>query len=373
LGRTASGLGAHAIATAHHADDVAETVLLRLLRGAAITGLGGLPACRRLSAAQPDVRLIRPLLEVRKAELLGFLEGRGQPFCIDSSNQDTDFTRNRVRHVLLPALERDFPAFSVDSLCALNASALELAELLDALLSERWDALCRRSGPEEILLEAEALAAQAAAVRKAAAVRALSLLAGDEPPPALRAQHYEALAALPHREVGVEVSLPRGLFARREHGIVYFSRRSAGAPGGMLRPLELAVPGSVHLPGLGLTIESRPLPAGEVGPEEAAELASGFDVHLSLEAAGRALQVRSRRPGDRFHPLGAPGATRLKKYFIDQKVPRHRRDRIPLVTAASGEIAWVVGYQIGEAFRLRGAGPALRLSAHGHGNAGPGG
>ncbi len=363
LGRVAQKVGAAAIATAHHADDGAETVLLRIIRGAGITGLGALAPDRPLSPLNPTVRVVRPLLELRKAELVAFLREKGQPFCADSSNLDTRYTRNRIRHVLIPALERDYPAFSVGSPCALNTSAVEASRLFEELRDARWPELCRRTGPAEVLLDCAALADAPASLRKAAVARALRLLAGQRAPPALRAEHYEKLAALPRQPVGAQVSLPRGFFARREHGLIYFARRA--------RPLslperELPVPGLVELPEAGMRVSSFTLPAGAVGPREALERASDYEVYLSLDALPMPLSVRGRRPGDRFHPLGAGGSTRLKKFFIERKVPLHERDRIPLVTTHAGEIAWVVGHRIGERFKLRGTdSPVLRLKASG--------
>ncbi|MHC4591927.1 MAG: tRNA lysidine(34) synthetase TilS [Planctomycetota bacterium] len=361
LARVAGNLGSDIVATAHHADDVAETVLLRMLRGAGVTGLGALPPSRPLCAAQPDVRLVRPLLEVRKAELLTFLKGKGQDFRVDSSNLDTGYARNEVRHELIPLLEREFPGFSVGSLCALNAAAVEVAGLVESLLDKHWDRLCQHVGPGEVALDSVALADAPAALRKAAVARALKALGPPGKAPPLRREHYEALAALPGREVGVEVSLPRGLFARREHGLVYISRRG---PTPAPQEWDLPVPGSVELTGMKMTVACDVLQAGAVRPDEAADRSSRYEVYLDAGAAGAPLKVRQRRAGDSFHPLGAPGATKLKKYLIGRKVPRHVRDDIPLVTTLAGEIAWVVGYQIGERFKLdRSSAAALQLRA----------
>ena len=101
LGRVARAKGAAAVATAHHADDVAESVLLRMIRGAGIRGLGAMPPRRPLSREQPGLHLVRPLMETRKSHLLDFLRARGQPFCTDSSNVDVGHTRNRIRHRLI--------------------------------------------------------------------------------------------------------------------------------------------------------------------------------------------------------------------------------------------------------------------------------
>lgn len=363
LGRAAKKKAAAAVATAHHADDVAETVLLRLIRGAALAGLGGLAPERPLRKGDASIRLVRPLLEVRKAELLGFLQATGQDSRADSSNLDTDYTRNKIRHSLIPTLEREFPTFSVGSLCALNESAIEAARLFEELLDGLWEGLCTGESTEDVTFDAEAYARAPTALRKAAAARALEVLAAGGRAPGLRAQHYGDLAALPHRDVGTEVSLPGGFFARHEHGLVYFSRHRAATPVGMK---ELPVPGAVELPEIGMRISCEALPPGVVGPEQAAQQASSYEVYLDLEAVAAPLKVRSRRPGDTFHALGCPGSCRLKKFLIGQKVPRHKRDTIPLVTASDGRIAWVVGYRIGEQFKLRSADrPALRLRADG--------
>ena len=349
LGRVAAETSAPVVAVAHHADDVAETVLLRLLRGASVTGLGAMMPCRPLSTDQPEVRLVRPLLEVRKAELLTFLRREGRPYREDRSNRDVGYTRNRVRHVLVPLLEREFPSFSVSSLCALNGAALELSALLEGLVDAAWPGVCRRASETEVVLDAAAMAAMPPALRKAAAVRALRLASGKHQDRALRAEHYEALARLPGTPVGSQVGLPGGLVACREHSVVRFGRPQGSVA---LPERDLPVPGTVELPEAGMTITCRPVPIGTVTAASARQDSSPDEVYVRRDATGTALRVRSRKPGDRFHPLGAPGARRLKEYLIDRKVPRGERDRLPLVTTAEGEIVWVVGHQIGDRFKL---------------------
>ncbi len=356
LRRGAHRVGAQAVATGHQADDVAETVLLRMIRGAGVKGLGAIAPRRPLG---DGVRLVRPLLEVPAADLQGYLTERGQSCCIDSSNRDTRYARNRVRHRLMPLLRGEFPAFSVHSLVALNESALEV----ERFLRERAEHLlgrARRESPEgELVLDAQTLAAAPRAVRKTAGLLAVEELARPDRPPALRAEHYRALAGLPAAETGTEVSLPGGFFARREHGVVYVARR--GETG--FAPRTLPEPGRVEIPELGWRIDAEKVPAGDVSPAEATRLASDLDAYVSAPAVAWPLTVRSRRPGDRFFPLGAPGSARLKEFFINARVPRHERDRTPLVLDGRGNIVWVVGHRIGDPFRLRGAEPVLHLKA----------
>jgi len=361
LGRAAQEIGARVVATAHHADDVAETVLLRLIRGAALTGLGAIAPQRPLGEPHDGVCLVRPLLEVRKAELVGLLEQRGQAFRKDSSNVDTGYTRNRIRHELIPALDRDFPTFSVRALCALNESALEARNLMRELLDKQWGRLCRAESENEVILDREAFARAPVALQKAATVRALQALWGRRRPPPLAAEHYDRVVALPDAQVGHEVSLPGGFFARHEHGIIYFS---SGAEATTLPPRGLSVPGEINVPEAGIHLSCEVLPAGSVGPQQAVERSSDREVYLALDPSEGPLTVRGRSAGDRFRPLGLPSPARLKDFLISRKVPRHERSRTPLVTTREGEIAWVVGHGISHCFRLRSArGPIVRLRA----------
>jgi tRNA(Ile)-lysidine synthase len=358
LGRVADSL-ADDVATGHHADDVAETVLLRLLRGAGLHALGAMAPSRPLAPDRPRVRLVRPLLGVPEADLRAYLAARGQAFCTDSTNRDTRFARNRVRHVLMPLLQREFPSFTPASLAGLNASALESAALVESLLDELWPRVCIRATPEATVLDSAQLSGAPPPLRKEAARRAFRALCGTAAP-ALRAGHLEALARLPDQPVGACVALPCGILARREHGTVRLSAESAAG----WAPRPLAVPGLVELPEVELRVEACVLPPGRIGPDDAAAKATDMQVYLDLTAAGSALCVRTREPGDRFHPLGAPGEARLKEFLINQAVPRGERDRAPLVVAGDGGIAWVVGHRIGERYKVRNAdGPVLQLRA----------
>ncbi len=349
LGAVARRADAAAVATAHHADDVAETVLMRMIRGAGVTGLAAMSPCRPLSRSQPGIRLVRPLLQVTGAELRAFLAERGRAYRTDSSNRDTAYTRNRVRHELLPMLARDYPEFTVASLCALNTSALELRDLLGRLTEETWPRVCREMRPNEVSLDAGALDRAPMAVRKAVMGRALRIAAGTDGPPALTAQHWEALVAVAAGRVGRQLSLPGGLSVRREHGLLHVT----GSPprAGLIAERKLPVPGSAEVPEANMRITSQVLPAGAVDADGVAGLASSRTVFVDL--AGRdALAVRSRLPGDRFRPLGLAGTMRLKKYLIGRRVPFHLRDRTPLIVTPEGQIVWVVGCDPGEAFKL---------------------
>ncbi|MGO8689389.1 MAG: tRNA lysidine(34) synthetase TilS [Thermoguttaceae bacterium] len=156
LEATAAGLGARFVVTAHTADDQAETILHRILRGTGIGGLAGMARARPLGPAT----LIRPLLAFRRQELRAYLGDLGQPYREDSSNQDTAFTRNRIRHELLPWLAEEFNAGVVDALLRLGSLAGEVQAVIDSRSDELADRCVCQERPHAIRIDAAALAAE---------------------------------------------------------------------------------------------------------------------------------------------------------------------------------------------------------------------
>ena len=140
LRQTAERLGARYVVTAHTADDQAETILHRIVRG---TGIGGLSGMARARPLGPAVTLIRPLLRVRRDELLAYLDELGQPYRSDSSNDDIRLTRNRIRHRLLPNLATDYNPAVSDALLRLGSLAAEATEVIDRMRDELADRCVR--------------------------------------------------------------------------------------------------------------------------------------------------------------------------------------------------------------------------------------
>jgi tRNA(Ile)-lysidine synthase len=157
LQHAAARLGARYVVTAHTADDQVETILHRILRG---TGIGGLGGIQRVRALGPAATLIRPLLGFRREELVAYLDDLGQPYRVDSSNQDTRLTRNRIRHELLPLLAREFNPGVVDALLRLGRLASEAQAVIEAVVED----LCQRcvvcQGPQAVEIDAAGLADQ---------------------------------------------------------------------------------------------------------------------------------------------------------------------------------------------------------------------
>jgi len=341
--------GARWIVTAHHRDDQAETVLLRLLQG---TGPEGLAAVRPVHG-----RVVRPLLGLSRRELRSALPPSPEPVR-DPSNDDLRVPRNRLRRALLPALEAASPG-AAPALARLAGAARGAREAVERRLTERLAPRPAPGGGDGVAVERAAFLALPEPLRP----HALALLhrAAGAPYPAGRAAREELARQLAGRPTGegparVGCDAPGGWRWESSGALLVLARRRpAGAPEGASFSYRLPLPGEVEVPEIGVTVRIRREP-------EAPWMFRGSPCRAALalpprpgRAAGPGgeawLTVRSRRPGDRLRPLGAPGTRKLKDVLIDARVPRGERDRLPLL-CVGGRIAWVPGVTVDEAFRV---------------------
>jgi tRNA(Ile)-lysidine synthase len=154
LTRTAEQLGFRYVATAHTADDQTETVLHRMIRGTGISGVAGIARFRQLN---PAVTLIRPLLDIRRCEVIDYLAKLGKPFRTDSTNSENDFTRNRIRNLLLPILRKEFNPKADEAIERFAQLAAENEEVLDELIGEIFENVIIHQTPNEIILDSSKL------------------------------------------------------------------------------------------------------------------------------------------------------------------------------------------------------------------------
>jgi len=333
----AATLGATVIATAHTMDDQAETVLLRLLRGAGSRGLSGIRMRRGV--------IRRPLLECTRADVLAYLERLGEAFREDASTRDESIPRNRLRRRVLPVLS-EFSPGAVRALARCAAVAADDEAYLGRVAGEALTTISRSATGEGMCLDAAQLSALPPALSRRVIRDALARVA---PAIALTGQHLEAvgrLAASP-RPTG-RLDLP-GLVVHRRAGRLDVSR--AGAGGTAKLPVgfdyELSIPGAVDVVEAGVRIS-----ATAVSGVDAPRTGSADAVSVQVGSFVPPLRVRSRRPGDRLRPLGAPGHRKLQDVFVDRKIPRDRRDAIPVVVDAEGRIIWVVGVAVAHECRV---------------------
>ena len=340
--RVAGEERADRVATGHTQDDLAETVLLRLIRGA---GPGGLAGIRPRAG-----RIVRPLLGVTRRELREHLAARGLAYREDDSNRDLRVIRNRVRHRLLPLLQREFSPSIVAALAREAAIARTDADWIDGVANQRAASVVTyREGA--VAVDVAAIRAQPLAVARRIARAALERASGRGRVGFDHVERLLDLAAGPASEPG-GADFPGSRAERRGAHIVL--RPAAGREG--RRPAagdgfeyRLDVPGEVAVPEAGLAIAAEP---AETTP--APLRARGSVVAVAAAGLTPPLTVRSWRAGDVFRPLGLGGRKKLQDFFVDRKVARGARGTIPLVADRRRGIVWVVGHAPAEDFRVTG-------------------
>lgn len=341
-----SSTGSRWIATAHHADDQAETVLLRILQGSSIDGLAGILPVRG--------RVIRPVLDLRRDELAAVVEAAGLTPLEDPTNRDLDRPRNRLRHALLPRLQADDPDYDLSSLLAsLAGHAHDLRHRLDRIFNH----LLELEGTANPSVSLDRLAALPRPLRPHA-LTWLHRRAGAPRPPtgAAIAELFRQWTA--HRKTGTDIGCDCGDgWTWRRRGDRLFVERTRTPQTDPANPAAdftytLKVPGEIVAEEISSKIRVAP---GTLEPWMFRTSPRRAGLNLRLEP-GDGIEIRNRRPGDRLRPLGAPGRRRLKDVLIDAKVPRARRDRLPLLIV-DGRIAWVPGVTLDDRFRLRAGDP----------------
>ena len=347
--RAAVSVDACGVALGHTIDDQAETFLLRMLRGA---GAAGLSAMRRRSG-----RIIRPLLTVTRAELRDYLALRHASFREDASNFDTRITRNRIRHDLLPHLRR-YSQRIVETLAREAEIACGDEDYLASAARRQTDELV--NGVEGgVEVDAVGLSALPSAMARRVVRGMLVRVSGAD------AVSFEQIERL--REMATDG--PRRVDFRRcrAERVADVIRLVTRKGRGILKPAssyvyKLQVPGEVSLPEVGLSISARSV---EVTRSLENYLSTESPVAVVSASATPPLAVRSWQPGDWFRPLGMGGhRKKLQDLFVDRKVNRGERARIPIVLDGSNRIIWVVGHGVSDDFRVTaGAASMLVLKA----------
>jgi tRNA(Ile)-lysidine synthase len=323
---------AAAVVLAHHADDQAETILMRLLRGSGMSGLAGIPWSNGRS-------YVRPLLDITRCEIEAYLTERNLKWREDASNRDTTFLRNRIRHELLPLLEGYNP--SVRKTLATTAGIVsEEDALLEAQTLQTAERVCLFTGGTATC-SISLLQSYPAALQRRLIRLMLSRLAGNLEH--ITHRHLENILRMcGATRPNLRTSLPQRLVAVKEYDRLVIKALDATAPEAV--EITIAGPGSYQLPdGSLLGIEISPPPA-DPGSNPATAYFDGERMPFPWH-------VRTFCPGDRIQPLGMSGRKKVKDIFIDEKVPRARRALTPLLFCGS-ELIWIVGLRTSHPARL---------------------
>jgi tRNA(Ile)-lysidine synthase len=342
---------AQAVAVGHTADDQVETVLMHFLRGAGLAGLKGMEARSLLPVFDTEIPLVRPLLGMWRVETESYCREHGLQPHQDASNAELAYLRNRVRHSLIPELEKYNPRVRASIWRSAQALQADYAALQEVLAAD-WDQVLADQGQGWIAFRRSGLLGVSVGIRRNLIRKAAELLR-----PASRDIGYAALdralkwIATPS---GKQADFVNSLSFLLEGDTLFLAGWEADLPAAQFpqvstsRPLPLRT--VVELGNAwALTVEG--VDGGEAR-EQALGNSDPFTAWLDVTASTGELQIRPPRPGDRFQPLGmADGSIKLSDFFINEKLPRRARGRWPLICKGEA-IVWVAGYRPAHPFRL---------------------
>ena len=342
--QTARTHGYDRIATAHHSDDNAEQVLLGLLRGSGATGLSGIPPVR-------EGRIIRPLINLTRAEIEAVAGRQQLAFNMDASNNDLNFLRNRVRHELIPYL-RQFNANISEHLNHLADICRQEDAWQEQVVTQIFAGIRLSENADEVVLSVSLLTKQPRAIQRRVIRRALAMIRGD-----LRRITFaqtEKIVDCLDKSQQLSLDLPGGIVAAKAGDRLVFCPAPAWRKA-MTGPLfaydffaEDTENKSLPIPEINARIDFTVMRRGDI-PELSGH---GTDVaFFDLERLTFPLTVRNVLPGDRFVPLGMKGSQKIKDFFINRKVPRRQRLACPVVLSGS-RIIWLAGFRTADPVRI---------------------
>ena len=327
LVETAKANACAAIATGHHADDQAETVLMRMIRGTSPRGLAGIPP----KGLREGVPIVRPLFRLTRDDVLAYLRERGHSHCHDESNLDLGFVRNRIRHELIPQIRHEYNPRVREALGRLSDAQRAENDLLASMTTEFME---RCVSTEGAIQRKEFREGHRALQRRA--VIELAWRYGAEPDFQRDDQAVDFIIGAPS---GKRFDLGSGVQLVSAKDFVEIAQ-SAPVPVDRSE-VPVTVPGETSA--FGKRIVVRPLEAPPV-ESLSSYCTPSRQVVDAVSLAGEVC-LRHRRNGDRIAPLGLGGTRKLKDYFCDLGIPAAQRDR-KLLLVADGEIVWIVGHAV---------------------------
>lgn len=359
------------IALAHHMGDRAETLLFHLFRGSGLKGLGSIRPTRE---TEEGYQIIRPLLCLTREEIEAYLEEAGIPYCQDSTNFEDTYCRNRIRHHILPYAEAEICHGAVRHLNEAAELFSETEEYLSGQTKEAYGECVQRMTANRPFREEDDAAIAGADEREMGFRIALSNFLRLHPliqkrlllalilelSPGNRdigGVHVEAVRELFDGETGRERNLPFGILARREYAYVVLEKENLTASCAEKRQESLAISPDVFSEGKAVTYSwgSRTFTFRCFPYEKNAEIPEKtYTKWFNYDKIKNTLLIRTRKTGDYLMIRGGDGkAVRksLKAYFITEKIPRQKRDEMPLLTQEE-HVLWIPGYRISEAYKV---------------------
>lgn len=327
--------GFNKIATAHNRNDKAETVIMRILRGTGIDGLSAIKYKR-------EDEVIRPLLDVARCDIEKYCKENDLLYCTDSTNSDTEYTRNRIREKLIPFLEENFNPSIIDALCTLSDNAAEDSDFINGYATRLYN---RINSPmpkrKPTVLDIESLKMLDECIFSRIIRITVRDVMGDSYN--VERVHIENVHSLLDKQTGASICLPENLKVSVKYGWLEFKETGDTDKDDdeFSFPVEISV--SESLESMGMTFEV----ADAKKKLKKNQMIIDYDLIEDKE-----ITVRNRRVGDRMVFFKDGRTRKIKDYLIDKKIPREERNKIPLLCVDNKVIA-IIGDRVAETYKIK--------------------
>lgn len=334
------------VLTGHQANDQIETVLFNLFRGAGLEGLSGM----NVISYYQKIFLIKPLLNIWREEIEAYCSEKGLNPNIDKSNFTLKYTRNRIRNELIPYLERHFN----DSIKSTLFETINLIsddhKFINKIVDATLDKLIIESGEEYLDLDIKELYNEDISIRRRIIRKSILKVKGNLD--GIYQKHINILIDAINNEVesdetGKDYHLPGELVCRVEYKVISFRTEDWYNYNSDYNKVINDL--GEYLLSDGNCFELKMFNINEIDWKKVSE---DNIVFIDFDKINWPLLLRHRKDGDRFKPLNMDGSKKVKDFFIDEKVPKHIRDRIPILVDAEGRIIWIVGERIDDRFKI---------------------
>lgn len=326
-------VGGGKIAVAHNKNDQAETLLLRIMRGTGLDGLAG------MEFIYEDI--IRPLLNVSRDEIESYIEINNISTVLDKTNLMPIYARNKVRLELIPYIEENFNPNIINTLWRLSQTSSIDSSFLDEYCEERFNIVVKKVDKHSIILEGLLFNKEHISIRNRIIRKAILLLTGT-----LQGYSEQHISSLIHLfldyKTGKSLNLPGGLIGKVSYDELILELKEETKVKDYNYELNM---GENHFEDLGLNIVlSQTKNTNDF-------VLNGNEKHFDFDKISGKINIRNRKPGDKFVPLGMTGNKKVKDYFIDEKVDRNLRDTIPIIVD-DNNILWIMGYVISDLYKV---------------------
>ncbi|MGB9891035.1 tRNA lysidine(34) synthetase TilS [Thermodesulfovibrio yellowstonii] len=332
LDQISININAHKIAVAHNADDQAETVIMRLLRGAGPAGLSGIPPVRK--------KIIRPLIEIERTEIERFLSEKNISYIIDPSNESMKYLRNKIRKTLMPVIKTVSP--KATKIISKTADIIrEENDYINVAVTKALMRLMSRKTDKTVELFCNPMEVLNIVILRRALRFAIDSVKGLK---GLTFDHIEDIINLIKTgKTGDRVYLPKGIRAIKGYSTLIITSE----PPKKLSTYEITEPQDIYLKESSIVLNLK-----EIKKEELQNFGDGKNViYIDMDKIKFPLIVRARKSGDYFYPFGFGKKKKLQDFFVDEKIPRDERDTVPIIES-DGNIVCIAGYRLDDRFKI---------------------